>query len=442
MSGYELEELDIETGILAPLPSITSPANDSTVSAILRINTTVSNPSQIPYNNNVTILNASSRVVNTTVLTNFSISNVTPEFLSVPFDTTTLNDGQYIVRWETNNSAGLNFDEVTITIRQDVIPPSLNVTINDTLIVFGIDSVKVSSNATDELDLDSHSCNVSFPNGSLLINKINLSLSVLSNNISFTLSPTNLSKTGNYSVLCRANDTGNNIVHVNTSIFINDTAPPVITINEPTNGQTFNFTANIELNFTISEDDAIDTCLRSLNGGANVTVSDCNISDNNDLIPASVEGNNTIIVCANDSFNNVGCTARTYHVDTQTLTIIVMPKEEEYFTNESIVITSLCRFSNNTVCGDNVNCRLTSHYPNASLMVENLFMNNFSGGLYNVSLGFTNVTENIKGVYSSSVTCYDSINATAAFNFEVVDIVDIIIEIFGLNKIEGRVINI
>lgn len=111
-----------------------------------------------------------------------------------------------------------------------------------------------------------------------------------------------------------------------------DTFNPVVDIIYPDpDNSIFNYFVNT-VNFTVLNTGSIDTCLVSVNGGANVSVPNC--TEGNIMTYSgfnSTEGNNTITVWANDTVSLFGSHTHTYTVDTIPPTInIVSPINANY----------------------------------------------------------------------------------------------------------------
>lgn len=215
---------------------------------------------------------------------------------------------------------------------------------------------------------------------------------------------------GNYIWTFHAmDDLGNNgSLAVSFSV---DVVPPVVTVHEPT-GEYTNET-DINLNFSVVEI-SLSTCQYSLNGATNITIAPCNPSTNI-TFNGSVDGPNTMHVCANDTSNSWGCTLATFDLNTQTNTLLVLPQEETYLPTEDINITSFCRYTNGTLCGSDVTCRATSYYPNTTLFFADEFMTFITQGEFN----YLRSPSSIIGYYSSSVSCYDGQTKEEAFTYMI-----------------------
>lgn len=189
-----------------------------------------------------------------------------------------------------------------------------------------------------------------------------------------------------------------------------------IQIQSPNETIIYENTTDMGLNFTSSN---IPTeCLYSLNGAANVTITPCTKSTNT-TFNNSIEGINTLRLFV-DSAAGSDVEVVTFDVNTQPPTLLIFPVENEWEKTEAITLTSYCRYaSNDTVCASGVVCRATAHYPNGSILIADQQMTYGAGGVYTYSVGYTNISQNYLGAYSSAVSCYDGSDQEAAFTFWV-----------------------
>ena len=95
------------------------------------------------------------------------------------------------------------------------------------------------------------------------------------------------------------------------TVTLADTTAPSVSITYPVNASYSSSTFG--LNYTASDETALDSCWYSLNGGANSTTQTCNT---NWAGLTGVEGSNNVFVYANDSSSNVGSSSLTFVVDT------------------------------------------------------------------------------------------------------------------------------
>ena len=149
--------------------------------------------------------------------------------------------------------------------------------------------------------------------------------------------------------------------------FYKDTSFPVLTITSP-NGNTYD-TRNVTLNYSI-QDATLNSCWYSLNGGTNVTLSSCL---NSSIILNA--GNNSLIVYANDSLNNLGTSSFVYPY--------YLPVFGFCNATNNLAVLNFT-FKNETVGQESVTASITSTW--------NYWLNNDI--TINRSYSFTNATEN------------------------------------------------
>ena len=111
-----------------------------------------------------------------------------------------------------------------------------------------------------------------------------------------------------------ANDTLGNLNSTNVSFIVD--IPPVVTLDFPTN-TSYNYT-NLGLNFSSSDN---ESCWYSLNGGADTILVNCG---NTTITPN--QGQNTIVVYANDSFGNVNQSATIAFFIDSIIPVVTRPK--------------------------------------------------------------------------------------------------------------------
>ncbi len=133
-----------------------------------------------------------------------------------------------------------NATDFVVTNVQDNVPPIVQInSIEPTIAVINISNVTIQWTVNDP-ELQVNFINVSFPNGSLLIQTDEKPL---------ILTPDNLTVLGNYTVIAFANDTGGLSTTANDSfeVAVVDVTPPVITLITPDNNTAQN---TIPLNIT------------------------------------------------------------------------------------------------------------------------------------------------------------------------------------------------
>ncbi|MBI3623065.1 hypothetical protein HY212_03220 [Candidatus Pacearchaeota archaeon] len=133
---------------------------------------------------------------------------------------------------------------------------------------------------------------------------------------------------------CRVDD-------VNISGNVIDTTPPQISITYPLNSSyNINVTA---LNYTASDNSALDKCWYSLNNGVTNTTITCG---NNVSGLSSNEGSNTWKVWANDTAGNLNSSSKTFFVDTISPNISIISPLNQTFTNATILVNLSASDSN------------------------------------------------------------------------------------------------
>jgi hypothetical protein len=101
-------------------------------------------------------------------------------------------------------------------------------------------------------------------------------------------------------------DTGTRTITYNA-----DSTPPNITIISPEN-KTYNIQNNIQLNYTATDNVAVDKCWYAFNGGTNTSLPGCS----NSTISVGTDGSYPLHIYANDTNGNVGLTVQYFTVDT------------------------------------------------------------------------------------------------------------------------------
>lgn len=295
------------------------------------------------------------------------------------------------------------FDTSTINTRPvvTILQPDINE------VILGI--YQTNYTITDP-QLNTYLINVTLSNST---NTTYLGINLLTGNNTLTFD-TRLYKNGwyNFSVNATENNTAEFLsgqqIH---AVYINNSQG---TLNLTSPSGEFSDETDIGLNFTTTVGQF--TCYYSLNGAANISVP-CSGFSTNTTFNSSTEGMNDFVLSVETGAGWL-YNITVFDVNTQNSTLLIFPTESEYEDNEAVTITSYCRFTNGTVCTSDIACRLTSHYPNGSLLVENVFMDWAAGGVYTYSIGYTNGTElSAQGAYSSVVSCYDGYDNDQSFTW-------------------------
>ncbi|MCK5025226.1 MAG: hypothetical protein KAS15_01445, partial [Nanoarchaeota archaeon] len=252
--------------------------------------------------------------------------------------------------------ANLTMDIVNST---DNVNPSVNISVNDTDLIHGVESVKIDFNASDQF-LDSVIANVTYPNGTLLQQLANQS-------VDFTFEPDNLTAIGRYNITVFANDTSNNINISESFFYVNDTIDPTINIFVNDTDVEYGI-ESVTIDFNAS-DSFLDSVI------ANVTYPNGTLlqqlaNQATDFVfePANLTalGRYNITVFANDTTGNTNTSTSYFYVNdtiAPTINISVNDTDVEYGV-ESVLID----FNASNGLLDSVIANVT--YPNGTLLQQ------------------------------------------------------------------------
>ena len=225
---------------------------------------------------------------------------------------TALAEGVHTYKAYANDSTGNENQTQTQTFTVDTTYPSLNLSVNTSVLILGQDSIKISWLVNDT-HLEMTALNVTLPNGTLLSETNN-------NSGEISYPPAVLTSLGTYLVRLEANDLAGNTNLTNTTFTVTDNHPPTIDFVDPTPGNnTFWDSTTATINITAENDVAISRCTLTFddinetmtNVGSGASVS-CNLAKT-----ALAQGTHTYKAYANDSSGNENQTGtRTITVDT------------------------------------------------------------------------------------------------------------------------------
>jgi hypothetical protein len=257
-------------------------------------------PENITYN--TTMLN-----LNYTVYDNIAVNSVWYQYNNTNTTITgntsfTALDNQQsmLVLWVNDSAGNINFDSVIFTV--DTLSPAL-IFVPPTLpnqSVTGNNWVYINVSSNENLSM----CLLDW-------NAMNESM-VVNGNYCY-INKTNLTDNSYYFRIWGNDSLGNLNVTEDREIIV-DTTPPYITIHSPQN-ITYNY-VNIQLNVSVSE--PVNTWWYSLNNGVNTT-----FTPNTSITGA--EGQNNLIVYANDSVGNLNSSMVYFTVDTPPTLIFIPP---------------------------------------------------------------------------------------------------------------------
>jgi len=197
----------------------------------------------------------------------------------------------------------------------DITPPNVFDVRPVNASVFNItETITISTNATDNINVSIVFANISFPNSTL--QQLTLLRDNTSDKYNNTFTVPNL--TGTYTIRYIANDTNNNINSTITTTFIaNDSFNPLVFDLLPALNSNFNVSDAIEIAANVTDDTNVDIVIANVtlaNGTVNVvTLSRVGSSDkfNNSFTIPDVLGLYNVIIIANDTSNNINATKRT-----------------------------------------------------------------------------------------------------------------------------------
>ncbi|MCK5025657.1 MAG: hypothetical protein KAS15_03650, partial [Nanoarchaeota archaeon] len=230
------------------------------------------------------------------------------DFVFAPANLTSI--GRYNITVFANDTSGNTNTSTSFFNVNDTFAPEINISVNDTYVQNGTESVRIDFNASDA-NLDSVIANVTYPNGTLLQQLTNQA-------VDFEFGPDNLTEFGQYNITVFANDTYGN-TNISTSYFQVITGP-TITIYVNDTSVEFGI-ESVLIDFNASSNGTIDTII------ANVTYPNStllqqltNQSVDFTFEPANltVLGTYDITVFANDTDGNPNTETSFFDVDDTT----------------------------------------------------------------------------------------------------------------------------
>ncbi|VVB83069.1 Uncharacterised protein [uncultured archaeon] len=230
-----------------------------------------------------------------------------------------LGEGTFSIIAQGTDSVGSSqSSEITLTVLKDNVAPTLTLKgANPQFVIQGNSYIELGASATDNVDGD-------------LSSKVTISGSV------------NTNVAGDYNMIYNVKDAaGNNAVTKTRVVRVlpvgADTIPPVVTIQNPTNGAIYNH--QITLLSFIATDTNLASCSYSTDDGVTKVSTAC-VSGGLTSVPlTSVSGLNNWIVYATDSAGNSASASISFTVDlsapdtTAPVITIVSPENREYSTN-------------------------------------------------------------------------------------------------------------
>jgi hypothetical protein len=226
--------------------------------------------------------------------------------------------------------------------------------------------------------------------------------------------PANDLSVGGFICIFYATDSANNANTTNISFSVQDIVAPTITINSPTN-TTFNQNW-ISASITLSE--AGKWANYSLDGAANVSMSNTSLTIWNATISGILNAVHTLQFYVSDNYNNIGTNSITFTIDTTVFdntppTITVWsPTNGTYYTSTSVLL--------NITLNENASSTVYSLDRAANTSLGNVSLINWnktitiSDGLHNITF-YANDTSTNKNTGNSS-TIYFTVDTRAPQN--------------------------
>jgi hypothetical protein len=161
-----------------------------------------------------------------------------------------------------------------------------------------------------------------------------------------------------------------------------DTIPPQITIITPEN-TTYNTQNNLQLNYTVTDNVAVDSCWYSLDNGDNISLPSCA----NTTFNVTSDGSHNIRIYANDTSSNENSTIVYFSVDSTPPTILEISVTN--ITTSSAIVNWLTNENANSSVNYGINLSLGSTQDNSSLDTShNISLTNLSSS----TLYYYNIT--------------------------------------------------
>src|SRR3989344_2223179 len=228
---------------------------------------------------------------------NITFSNANTEDTNISADL----EGTYTIRLTVADNAGnSNYSEFNLT--WDTTAPIIALNGLDPLTIeLGVAYSELGATASDNYDGD------------------------ISSNITIDSSSVNTSAVGSYNVTYDVNDSSNNpAAQVIRTVYVNDTASPIVSLLNPNNNIPFAFgTSPVALEFNYSDPSNVSSCSLYLNSALNITQA----NKNNFSVIGLSSGLYSWSVSCNDSQNNIG------NSETRYLTILENLIEISEFSN-------------------------------------------------------------------------------------------------------------
>ncbi|MEK6946578.1 MAG: hypothetical protein AABX32_03135, partial [Nanoarchaeota archaeon] len=364
----------------------------------------------IPTPKNNSVLKQDYIYINTSITDEHSILSCTLEFNSVNqtmslirdgrnatcfTNKTSLSDGSYGFVVYANDSFGNLGSSEARNVSIDFGAPVVSITsINPNPANYTFNNVSINFTASDA-HLNESFVNVSFPNGTLLAVYLE----------NFTLTPTNLSVPGNYTLVAFANDTVGNFQTDTDYLIVNDITVPNATLLSPTNNS-YNNTNSIIFYYIPKDDFNVSNCSLIINNKinmSNLTIEEA-IPNNFTLSSIADDAYNWSVNCT-DNYNNInGSETRIFTIDTLRPKVVfsVPTESNDTFFNRNYI------FVNVSVNETNFK-NATFYLYNSSFDLVNETNVTSGTNVLNLSINFSNLAD-LNEKYYYNVTVRDLAN--------------------------------
>jgi hypothetical protein len=182
------------------------------------------------------------------------IINGTVNSLSVNLPT-----GEYYWRINCTDLANNEGLSETRYVKIDLTAPVIEINVTPSTIEFAVDSSEINWTINDP-NTDYDYLTVYYPSGTVMGTYT----------VNITLTPTNLTELGNYSLTVWANDSANNIATSTDYLYVEDTIRPNLYMTSPDNGSIFNV-SNVNFEFNVSDYHSVGNCSLKVNNTINQT---------------------------------------------------------------------------------------------------------------------------------------------------------------------------
>ena len=274
-------------------------------------------------------------LVNVTLYSNFggtwtaNGTNSTPINGGQTIFTRTLSDGTYTWNCRACDDAQCSFAPQNFTLTIDTQVPTVTIQSPENR-SYPTTSIDLNYTAND-IHLDSCWYNLDGGSNISLPNCNNTTLSGLSE--------------GNHIITVYANDTAGNIGSSNQTFTV-DTTNPSLTVQSPINKTTYENDNNIQLNYTVGDNMAVDSCWYVLDGQSSQNLPNC---DNTTLSGLS-NSNHTLTVYVNDTAGNMNSSSLWFVVNVTALVVTPESPANNSYINKNWV------WANATTNKEGYNC--------------------------------------------------------------------------------------